>query len=193
MADDLPRVRFDDADAFARWIAADGADAGGAWLVFAKKGAGVVTVTRQEAVDVALCHGGIDGQLQRVDERFYSIRFTPRRATSVWSAINTERVAELIAEGRMTPAGMVEVERAKADGRWDAAYAPPRRMRTSPALQAALDANPAAAATFAGLSAAERYSMNHRLHHLKTDAGRAKRVAAYVETLARGESPHPSR
>ena len=93
----------------------------------------------------------------------------------------------------MTPAGMAEVERARADGRWDAAYAPPSRMQPTASLRAALDANPDAAATFAGLSAAERYSINHRLHVLRTDAAKAKRIAAYIAALKRGESPHPPR
>jgi uncharacterized protein YdeI (YjbR/CyaY-like superfamily) len=143
-------------------------------------------ITWSEALDVALCYGWIDGQSSRFDDDYTLQSFTPRRKNSPWSRINRDHVARLIEEGRMRPAGLAEVERAKADGRWDAAY----RMRDaapSPELQAALDASPAAAAFLESLTKAERFQIYFRLAGIKTPAVRAARIADVVEKAARGE------
>jgi uncharacterized protein YdeI (YjbR/CyaY-like superfamily) len=161
------------------------------WLQIYKKGSGVPTVTYAEALDVALCWGWIDGLKKSFDEASFLQRFTPRGAKSVWSRINRDHVARLVGEGRMTPHGQAHVDAAVADGRWEAAYAGGRDMEVPPDLLAAIEANPAALATFNALSRANRYAVAWRVHNLKTAAGRARRIAAFVEQLARGETVHP--
>jgi uncharacterized protein YdeI (YjbR/CyaY-like superfamily) len=147
-------------------------------------------VTYLEAVEAALCFGWIDGQLKRSEEEgWYRQRFTPRRARSKWSEINVGRAEALIASGRMRPAGLAEVERAKADGRWDDAYAPPSRMEVPEDLRVALSASPAAAAAFAAISKSQRYSILWRIHDAKRPETRARRIAKFVAELARGEPP----
>jgi uncharacterized protein YdeI (YjbR/CyaY-like superfamily) len=181
-------MRFASAAAFEEWLAAAHAASDGVWLELAKKGSGVPSVTYAEAVEIALCFGWIDGQVRRSEEEgFYLQRFTPRRARSTWSQINREKVAALAAAGRMQPAGLAEVERAKADGRWDAAYAPPSRMTVPDDLRSALDAEPAAAERFAALPASERYSILFDVHGAKRPETRARRIAKHVGVLARGE------
>lgn len=168
-----------------RFLAADPPD-DGIRLKLRKKSSSAPGITWQEALDVALCYGWIDGQGKRLDDDYSLQAFTPRRKNSPWSQVNREHVARLIAEGRMRPAGLAEVERAKADGRWDAAY----RQKDAvppPDLQAALDANPAAAAFFAGLSAVDRFRVYFRIGNIKTPAVRAARIADVVEKAARGE------
>lgn len=158
----------------------------GVRLKLRKKSSSAPGITWQEALDVALCYGWIDGQVARFDDDYTLQAFTPRRKNSPWSQVNREHVARLIAEGRMRPSGLAEVERAKADGRWDAAY----RVKGAepPAdLQAALDANREAAAFFASLSAAERFQIYFRLSSIKTPAVRAARIADVVDKAARGE------
>lgn len=146
-------------------------------------------MTYAEAVEISLCFGWIDGQVKRSEEEgFYLQRLTPRRARSKWSQINRDKVAALIASGRMQPAGLAEVERAKADGRWDAAYAPPSRMTVPDDLRSALDAEPVAAERFAALSASARYSILYYVHDAKKPETRARRIAKYVGMLARGET-----
>ena len=170
------------------WIAflENDPDDGGVRLQLRKKSSSAPGITWQEALDVALCYGWIDGQAGRLDDDYTQQAFTPRRKNSPWSQINREHVARLIAEGRMQPGGHAEVERAKADGRWDAAY---RQKDAAPPadLQAALDANPEAAAFFATMSAIERFRVYFRLGSLKTPAVRAARIADVVEKAARGE------
>ena len=144
-----------------------------------------------EAVELALMYGWIDGQVKRSEEAgFYLQRFTPRRARSKWSQINRDKALALIESGRMRPAGLAEVERARADGRWDAAYAPPSRMEVPDDLRRALDATPAAAAAFAGLSGQNRYAILFQVHDAKRPETRARRIQRFVEMLARGETPH---
>lgn len=138
MPDDLPVLFFDDDAAWEQWLAAEHANARGVWLKFAKKGTGIRSLHYPEALDVALCYGWIDGQLRRLDDTYHLQRFTPRRARSTWSKINRENVAALIDAGRMKPAGMAEIERAKADGRWDAAYDSPALATVPDDLQEAL-------------------------------------------------------
>ncbi|MVA77391.1 bacteriocin-protection protein, YdeI/OmpD-associated family [Auraticoccus sp. F435] len=161
-------------------------DPGGVRLKLRKKSSSAPGITWQEALDVALCHGWIDGQMARLDDDYTLQAFTPRRRTSPWSQVNREHVARLLAEGRMRPAGIAEVERAKADGRWDAAYRV-KGATAPPDLQAALDADPAAAAFFATMTASERFRVYSRLAAIKTPAVRAARVAEVVEKAARGE------
>ena len=181
--DGLHIVPFASAEAFEAWLEAghDGAD--GVWVKFAKKGAGVPTMTYAEAVDIALCHGWIDGQVARFDERFYLQRFTPRRARSRWSKINVDKVARLEAEGRMRPAGLREVERAKADGRWDAAYDSPRTATVPDDLRKLLDREEGLRAAFDALPAGERYGILYSLQEAKRPETRARRLEKCLATL----------
>jgi uncharacterized protein YdeI (YjbR/CyaY-like superfamily) len=147
-------------------------------------------VSKAEAIDAALCHGWIDGQLQPYDEACWLIRFTPRKRASKWSQKNRERAEQLIAERRMRPNGLAQVEAARADGRWDAAYASASRIEVPADLQAALDANPEAAAFFATLTGANRYAVLYRIGAVKKPETRARKIAQFVAMLARGETLH---
>lgn len=187
---DLPILAFSDAAAWEHWLAS--AAAPGVWLKLAKKGNAASTLTRGEAVDGALGHGWIDGQAASFDADWSLIRFTPRRARSKWSEKNRFRATELIAEGRMAPAGLAEVARAKADGRWDAAYAPASTATVPDDLAATLDALPGARAGFAALDAANRYAI---LHRLATGSAKTRpdRIARFAAMCAAGEALHPPR
>jgi len=189
--DDLPVLAFATADEFERWLEREHESSAGVWLRFPKKGTGVASLTYEEAVLAALCFGWIDGQARSLDETAWLQRYTPRRRRSVWSQINTQRVARLVEEGRMRPAGLAEVERAKADGRWDAAYAPPSTATVPPDLEAALAASPAAAEAFAGLDSQNRYAILHRLVTAKKPETRARRIETFVAMLEKGELLHP--
>lgn len=163
----------------------------GVWLLLAKKGVTDPTsLSYLQALEEALCSGWIDGQSKRIDERTFRQRFTPRRARSIWSARNVERIAELSAAGRMRPRGLAEVERAKADGRWERAYAGPATITVPDDLQAALDASPPAADAFAGLSGQNRYAVLHRVVTAATAKTRAARIDRLVGMLQRGETPY---
>lgn len=189
--DGLPVLAFADAAVWEDWLATQGdAVTAGVWLKLAKKGNVTSTLTRAQAVDGALIHGWIDGQAGRWDEAWSLIRFTPRRARSRWSQVNRERAQELAAAGRMAPRGLVEVERAKADGRWDAAYAPASTIEVPPDLAAALNAVPAARTYFDTLSGANRYAILYRVHDAKRPATRAARIERFVAMCARGETVH---
>lgn len=185
---DYPTRRFATATAFETWLAKNHATAEGVWLQLARKASGKVTVSYAEAVEVALCYGWIDGHVKPVDETSWKQKFTPRRARSKWSAINVGRAERLIAEGRMQPAGLAAIEAAKADGRWATAYASPKSITVPDDLQAALDADPAAAKAFAALKGQNRYAVLYRLHDAKKPETRARRIAQYVAMLARGET-----
>ncbi|MBX3713265.1 MAG: YdeI/OmpD-associated family protein [Lysobacter sp.] len=189
LPDDLPVIAFDDDDAWERWLVAH-ADAKGLWLKIAKKGAGVTTVTYAEALDVALCHGWIDGQKRSFDERFFLQRFTPRRPKGLWSKINIGHVERLSAAGRMREGGLREIEAAKADGRWDAAYDGARNMTVPPELAAALAKDRKAKAFFETLNATNRYAVCWRVQTAKKPETKAKRVETLVAMLARGETLH---
>lgn len=189
----LPVLAFASAARFDHWLQQQPADSPGLWLKLAKKAAAVASVGKLQAVEVALCHGWIDGQLNAYDDRFWLVRFTPRAARSRWSQINRSTALQLMAQGRMAPAGLAQVEAARADGRWDAAYAPPSRAVVPPDLQAALDAHPAARDFFATLTGANRYAVLYRIHDTKTAATRQKRIAQFVAMLARGEVVHAPR
>lgn len=162
------------------------------WLKIHKKASGRPTVTYAEALDVALCWGWIDGQKKSFDDSSFLQRFTPRRAKSIWSQTNRGHVARLTAAGRMTPHGQKHIDAAIADGRWDAAYASGRNMEFPADLQAAIAAEPKAWAVFQTLNSTNRYALAFRTHHMKTAAGRSKRIADFVQMLARGETPYPN-
>jgi uncharacterized protein YdeI (YjbR/CyaY-like superfamily) len=164
------------------WLEANHASVDGVWVVFPKKGTGLPTVDFVEAIEVALCFGWIDGQRKGLDETHYRQKFTPRRARSKWSQINVGRCEELVATGRMRPAGLAQVDAAKADGRWDAAYAPASKIEVPEDLQAALEAEGVAEA-FAALKSQERYSILFGLHDAKRPETRARRIAKAVEEL----------
>ena len=170
------------------WMDEHGEESDGIWLKFAKKDSGIESVVYAQAVAVALSYGWIDGQAKRLDDHHYLQRFTPRRPRSKWSKINREKAERLIAEGRMRPAGLREVERAKQDGRWDEAYDSPTTATVPDDFQAALDAEPAAAEFFSSLGSTKRYSFLYRIADAKRPETRAKRIAQFVELLARGET-----
>lgn len=170
------------------WIDEHGEESDGIWLKFAKKDSGIESVVYAEAVEIALSHGWIDGQAKRLDDDHYLQRFTPRRSRSKWSRINREKAERLIAEGRMRAGGLREIERAKEDGRWEDAYDSPSTATVPDDFQAALDAEPAAAEFFASLGSTKRYSFLYRITDAKRPETRAKRIAEYVELLARGET-----
>lgn len=190
-SDDLPVLPFRTQADWESWLEDNHSEAAGVWLKIAKKASGIETVTHLEALDVALCFGWIDGQRNGLDETWFLQRFTPRRARSRWSQANRDNVERLIAEGRMRPAGMREVERAKQDGRWDAAYPSARTIEVPPDLRHALDAEPAAAELFAELDSRNRYAILYRLHDAKRSETRARRIERFVAMLARGEKLYP--
>jgi len=182
--------------AFAAWLRAHHARETEIWLRIYKKGAGTPTVTSAQALDVALCWGWIDGIRKGLDEESFLQRYTPRRARSIWSQINRGHVARLTAGKRMQPSGQRQIDAAKADGRWDAAYAPIRAATkdTLPDdLRAAIDANPRARKTFHTLGRMNLFALAFRTNNMKTPAGRAKKIAALVAMLARGETIVPER
>ncbi len=193
-----PELLVRDALAWRDWLRENHTDPTGVWLVLAKKAALAhpdppTVLTYDEALDEALCHGWIDGQARRRDELTMFQRYTPRRARSPWSARNVGHVARLVEEGRMHPAGLAEVERARADGRWDAAYAGPATAEVPEDLAAALAGARDAAAMFERLTSQNRYAILHRLGQLKREATRARRIEEYVAMLARGETIYPQR
>jgi uncharacterized protein YdeI (YjbR/CyaY-like superfamily) len=187
---DLPVLSFADQAAFEAWLEAEHATAPGCYVRLAKKGAGVPSLTHAEMVESLLCFGWIDGRSNRLDDRWYLMRVTPRRPRSVWSQKNVAAVAELTAAGRMRPAGLAQVEAAQADGRWERAYAGPATITVPDDLAAALAADPAAQEAFAGLDGRNRYAVLHRVHTAATPATRARRIAALVTMLAEGRRPH---
>jgi uncharacterized protein YdeI (YjbR/CyaY-like superfamily) len=170
------------------WLSEHAEDSDGIWLKFAKKGSGIRSVVYPQALESALCHGWIDGQVKRLDEDHYLQRFTPRRARSKWSKRNRKMAERLIAEGRMRPAGLAEVERAQRDGRWEEAYDSPSTATVPADFQVALDAEPAAAEFFSGLGSTKRYPFLYRIQDAKRPETRAKRIAEYVELLRAGRT-----
>ncbi|CCH90710.1 conserved protein of unknown function [Modestobacter italicus] len=192
MADDdtFERRAFPTAADFDAWLAAEHDRAPGLFLLIAKKSSGIPSLTAAEAVEVALCHGWIDGRGNRVDDDWFSVRYTPRRARSVWSQKNVDTVARLVADGRMRPAGLAQVEAARADGRWDRAYAGSATITVPDDLAAALAAEPAAEQFFAGLDSTNRYAVLWRVHTAATPRTRANRIAACVQMLAEGRRFH---
>jgi uncharacterized protein YdeI (YjbR/CyaY-like superfamily) len=194
MADDLPELCVPDAAAWRAWLTGHHTQPDGVWVVLAKKGTSQPTTLRyDEALDEALRFGWIDGQVRGGDGGVYRQRFTPRRARSPWSKRNVDHVRRLIAAGRMHPAGLAEVERAKSDGRWEAAYAGPGMIEVPADLAAALAAEPAAQAMFDVLTSQNRYAVLYRLTSAKKPETRARRLEQFVAMLARGETIYPQK
>jgi uncharacterized protein YdeI (YjbR/CyaY-like superfamily) len=179
--------------AFESWLRKNHARETEVWLRVYRKSSGVASITTAQALDVALCWGWIDAIRKSFDERSFLQRYTPRRARSIWSQINREHVARLTAAGRMTAHGQRQVDAAKADGRWDAAYAPQRTTTIPVDLRAAIDASPRARKTFRTLSRQNLFALAFRTNNMKTPAGRARKIAALVAMLERGETIVPQR
>ncbi len=191
---ELTELELPDARAWQQWLTERASDSAGVWLVLAKKGTTSPTaLTYDQALEEALCHGWIDGQLARRDEATFRRRFTPRRPGSAWSKRNTLLVTRLIGEGRMRRAGLVAVEQAKADGTWDAAYAGAANMEVPDDLIAALDATPSARKAFENLDGSNRYAVLYRITTARRPETRAQQVEKLVAMLARGETIHPPR
>jgi uncharacterized protein YdeI (YjbR/CyaY-like superfamily) len=187
----LPIADFADQTAWADWLEQNHATSPGLWLRLAKKGSGVPSVSYVEAIEIALCFGWIDGQKDRQDERAWLQKFTPRGPRSLWSKINRDRAATLIETGRMRPAGLSAIERARQGGQWEAAYDSPAGATVPADLQVELDRSEAAAAFFATLNSANRYAILWRIQTAKKAETRARRVAELVAMLKRGEKLHP--
>lgn len=190
---DLPIKRFASSSAWQAWLAKHHATSNGVWLELAKKDSGLRSLSRAEALEVALCYGWIDGQAASVDDQRWRQRFTPRRPRSKWSQINCAAVERLHAEGRLAPAGIREMESAKRDGRWATAYASSRTMTVPADLQAALRANPRAGSMFEQLDSQNRYAILYRLHEAKKAETRQRRLANFVRMLEAGETLHQLR
>ncbi len=184
-------MKFEDQEAWFAWLRKNHARSSGVWLRIAKKGAGARSVSYPEAVDAALCFGWIDGQKKSGDQRYWLQRFTPRSAKSIWSKINREKANRLIESGRMTAAGLREVERAKRDGRWHGAYDSPSRAAIPADFQAALDRIPRAKAFFATLDSRNRYAVLFRIQTARKAETRARRIEKFAEMLSRREKIHP--
>ncbi len=192
MGGDLPELMIADSRAWRAWLGDHHADLSGVWLVLAKKGTTEPTrLSYDQALEEALCHGWIDGQVRRRDELTYRQRFTPRRKRSKWSRRNVGLVEQLIAEGRMHPAGVAAIEQAKANGNWDAAYEGQAAIVVPDDLAAALAADRAAQATFQTLTGQNRYAILYRIETLKRADARARRIEKYVAMLARGDTIYP--
>jgi uncharacterized protein YdeI (YjbR/CyaY-like superfamily) len=190
MADQLPIHLFAGPAELEAWLEENHVSSEGLWLEIAKKGAAETSITYGEALELALCFGWIDSQKRGFDETHFLQRFTPRRPRGRWSKINREKAEALIEAGRMRPAGLAEVDAARADGRWEAAYAGQRTAKVPPDLQAELDANPAAAEFFASLDSANRYAILYRLDEAKRPETRERRLRKFVAMLERGERIH---
>lgn len=187
---ELPIIPFENPQTWAEWLEAQHATSAGIWLKLAKASSGIASVTYPEALEVALCYGWIDGQKKTFDERFWIQKFTPRRAKSIWSKINCAKAEVLIANGAMKPSGLREVEAAKRDGRWEAAYDSQSKSSIPADFQAALDQNPAAQAFFATLNSSNRYAFLFRIQTAKKAETRTERIRKFIEMLALGEKLH---
>ena len=191
--DELEELVVPDAAALRTWLLDNHETSPGVWLTLTRKGGAVTSLTWQQAVDEALCVGWIDGQGRARDTESSSIRFTPRRPRSTWSQRNVANVTRLAAEGRMLPAGWRAVEAAKADGRWEAAYAAQSEAEVPPDLAAAVAADPAAQAMFDVLTKANRFALIYRVGAVKRPATRERKIAEFVAMLARQETPYPQK
>lgn len=190
MADDLPILLFATPADLEAWLEEHHTEPGGFWLKVAKKGSGERSVTYMEALELALCFGWIDSQKRGHDEKFFLQRFTPRRPRGRWSRINRDKAEQLLAEGKVRAAGLAEIEAAKADGRWEAAYEGQRTAKVPDDLRRELDSNRAAAEFFAGLDSANRYAIVYRLDEAKKPETRERRLRKFVAMLERGEKIH---
>src|SRR5215207_4004661 len=187
---ELPTKPFANKKKWADWLAKQHGKSAGVWLKLAKKDSGIKSITYEEALDVALCYGWIDGQKKGFDDKYWLQKFTPRGKKSIWSKINTEKAERLIASGQMQPAGLMAIEVAKQDGRWEAAYASQKNILVPEDFQAALAKNKKALAFFGTLKSAERYSFLFRLHNAKKPETRAKHIRNFVEMLEKGDKIH---
>lgn len=189
---DPDKIReFKDAESFTKWLCRHHDKTDEVWIKIHKVNSGLKSITPKEAIDVVLCWGWIDGLRKSFDDKSFLQRYSPRTPKGVWSQINVGNVARLITEGRMTAHGLVHVEAAKADGRWDRAYGSGKDMKIPADLQAAIDAEPKAKAMLAKLSAQNRFALAFRVHNMKTEAGRKKKIAGFVDMLKRGETVYP--
>jgi uncharacterized protein YdeI (YjbR/CyaY-like superfamily) len=184
---EYPTLPFESKKKWADWLARQHDNSSGVWLKLAKKDSRIPSVTYEEALDVALCYGWIDGQKKGFDDQYWLQKFTPRGPKSIWSKINTEKAEKLIASGEMKPAGLQAIDAAKQDGRWEAAYSSQKNMAIPADFQAALDKNERAKGRFAKLKSAERYSFLFRIHHAKKPETRARHIQRFVEMLEKGE------
>jgi uncharacterized protein YdeI (YjbR/CyaY-like superfamily) len=184
---------FVDGAAFYKWLAKHHDKQPEVWIKIHKLASGLPSITPKEAIDAVLCWGWIDAVRKGFDDKSFLQRYTPRGKTSIWSQINVDNVARLIAEGRMTEYGLREVEAAKADGRWARAYKSGKAMKIPDDLQAAIDASPEAKAMLAQLSEQNRFALAFRTHNMKTEAGRRKKIEGFVAMLERGETIYPQR
>ncbi|MDP9864705.1 MULTISPECIES: YdeI/OmpD-associated family protein [Streptosporangium] len=191
MSHDLETLSFPSAAAFEEWLALHHGSSPGIWLRISKKVAGVESLDYAQALDVALCHGWIDGQKGTSDAGHWLQRFTPRKARSRWSKVNRDKAVALVEQGRMRPAGLLEIERAKADGRWEAAYDGSRTATVPEDLARALAGNPAAQEFFATLDSRNRYAVLYRVQDAKKAETRARRIEQYVTMLAEHKKIHP--
>ena len=190
-SEDQKSIRFASAAEWERWLGENHRDCDGVWIKMAKRASGVDGVRYPEVLESALCYGWIDARREALDERFFLQRFTPRRTRSRWSRINRETAERLISEGRMRPSGLAQVERAKADGRWEAAYESQARSRIPEDLERELDARPAAKASFERLNSQNRYAILYRLADAKRAETRERRLAKFVEMLEAGKTIYP--
>ena len=184
---------FVDSDAFNDWLSRHHDHQGEVWIKIHKVGSGLPSITARQAIDVALCWGWIDGVKKSFDDKSFLQRYTPRGKKSIWSQINVDNVARLVAEGRMTERGLREVAAAKADGRWDRAYGSGKGLKIPDDLQASIDASPKARAMLGKLSEQNRFALAFRVHNMKTAAGRTKKIQLFVAMLERGETIHPQK
>ncbi|MDB5036113.1 MAG: hypothetical protein JWQ98_3354 [Chlorobi bacterium] len=188
---DLPILPFETADDWAAWLEAHHASSPGVWLMFAKKGSDIPSVTYAEALDAALCHGWIDGQKKANDAATWLQKFTPRGPRSIWSKINRDKAEGFINDGRMRPAGLAAIQRAKQNGQWDAAYDSPSKAVVPEDFQSELNRHPQALAFFATLNSANRYAMTFRIQTAKKAETRAKRIQEFIRMLENSEKFHP--
>ena len=188
---DLPILPFASKKKWSDWLAKHHDRSTGVWLKLGKKDSGIASITYEEALDVALCYGWIDGQKKGFDDQYWLQKFTPRGPKSIWSKINTEKAERLIASGEMKSAGLKAIGAAKNDGRWDAAYASQKNISIPEDFQAALDNNKKAKAFFATLNSVNRYAILFRIHNAKRSQTRARRIQQFVEMLERGGKVYP--
>ena len=188
---ELPILPFPNKKKWSDWLAKQYDKSAGVWLKIAKKEAGIPSVTYEEALDVALCYGWIDGQKKGFDDQYWLQKFTPRGPKSIWSKINTEKAERLIASGEMQPAGLKAIESAKQDGRWDAAYEGQKKISVPEDFKAALDKNKKAKTFFETLNSVNRYAILFRIHNAKKPETRARKIQQFVEMLERGEKVYP--
>jgi uncharacterized protein YdeI (YjbR/CyaY-like superfamily) len=189
--DTLPTMPFEHQQSWEAWLEEHHADSQGFWLKLAKKESGIPSISFAEALESAICYGWIDGQRALFDEQYYLQKFTPRRPKSVWSKINCGRATELLAAGKMRPAGLRQVEQAKADGRWEAAYESQSKIAVPPDLQSELDNNPKARDFFSTLDSRNRYAILYRVQSAKKPETRAARIQQFVEMLANNQKIYP--